>query len=240
MTIRILHLYPNLLNLYGEYANLSILSRYLNEEGVDVAITPISPGQHLPDDCDMLYIGSGTETASLRALSALLPYREIIKGYYQNGNIILATGNSFDLFGKSIQDERDGTYTGLGLFDYEVIRTHKKRYLGDTILTSTFFEEKVIGFVNKCSIIKGVNTPLFSADMGLGNDTVTPGEGFTSKNFFGTSLIGPLLIRNPSICRYIMNRLYEPYRYTPTQTANMCLQQKAYEIAYSELSAQLK
>jgi len=238
--IRILHIYPELLNLYGEYANLSILTRYLQEEGAEVEVDILSLGQPLPAGYDMLYFGCGTETASLRALQALLPYRDILMTYREKDALILATGNSFDLFGQSITDDRDGAFEGLNLFNFTVSRTHKTRYLGDAVLTCPLISERVIGFVNKCSIISGIETPLFRAEMGLGNDNVAPDEGMTDGNFFGTSLIAPLLIRNPALCRLIMDRLYDTCHVEPTAKADMSLQEKAYAAALSELSARIK
>jgi len=237
--IRILQIYPELLNLYGEYANLSILSRYLTEEGAEVEVQKVSYGEEIPEGFDMLYIGCGTESASLRALKALMPYRERLAAYYEGGAVILATGNSFDLFGSSVTDDRDGAFEGLSLFDYTATRTHKKRFLGDAVLTCDLFPEKVIGFVNKCSSITGVDAPLFRAEMGLGNDNVAPDEGCLSKNFIGTSLIGPLLIRNPMICRYVMDRLYDKAGFCPIAMADMSLQEKAYAVSLRELSARM-
>ena len=126
--IHILHIYPELLNLYGEYANLSLLSRYLKEEGAEVSITTLTLGEALPaTGYDMLYLGCGTEDASIQALKALHPFRHILKDYWASGALILATGNSFDLFGQSITDEREGCFDGLSLFDYTVTRTRKTR-----------------------------------------------------------------------------------------------------------------
>ncbi len=238
--IRILHVYPELLNLYGEYANLTILSRYLREEGAEVEVTKISLGESIPDGYDMLYFGCGTENASLGALKGLLPFRDKIKEYYDNGALILATGNSFDLFGRTIADDRDGTFEGLALFDYTVNRTHKKRFLGDAVLTSELFPQRVIGFVNKCSTVTGVETPLFRAVMGLGNDNEMIEEGLVSNNFFGTSLIGPLLVRNPAICRYLMDLLYQKTGHVKIGEADFTLQETAYDVALRELSARIK
>ncbi len=238
--IRILHIYPELLNLYGEYANLSILTRYLTEEGVEVEVTPLSFGDPLLGGYDMLYIGCGTESASLRALNALRPYRDVLLSYREKGALILATGNSLDLFGQSITDDRDDIFEGLNLFNFTVSRTHKSRYLGDAILSCPLISDRVIGFVNKCSTISGIKTPLFRAEMGLGNDNVTPDEGFVDGNFFGTSLIGPLLIRNPALCRLLMDRLYTICHQEPTAKADISLQEKAYVAALSELSARIK
>lgn len=238
--IRILHIYPELLNLYGEYANISILTRYLSEEGMEIEVTPLPFCEPLTEGYDMLYLGCGTESASLRALNALHPYRDVLLSYREKGALILATGNSLDLFGKTLHDDREGEFEGLNIFDFTVSRTHKTRYLGDAVLTCPLISERVIGFVNKCSVISGITTPLFRAEMGLGNDNVSPDEGLIDGNFFGTSLIGPLLIRNPSLCRLMMDRLYAACHVEATAEANMSLQEKAYAAALSELSARIK
>ena len=239
--IHILHIYPELLNLYGEYANLSLLSRYLKEEGAEVSITTLTLGEALPaTGYDMLYLGCGTEDASIRALKALHPFRHILKDYWASGALILATGNSFDLFGQSITDEREGCFDGLSLFDYTVTRTRKTRWLGDAILSCPTLSDKVIGFVNKCSTIHAVTTPWLIAEMGLGNDNQSPAEGMINGSFHGTSLIGPLLIRNPSLCRYFMDKLYDRCQFRPVANANMCLQRKAYAAALSELSSRMR
>jgi CobQ-like glutamine amidotransferase family enzyme len=188
----------------------------------------------------MLYIGCGTERASIRALEALADSRHVIEEYYHSGAIILATGNSFDLFGKEIVDDRDGTYPGLGLFDYTVKRTHKKRFLGDAVLSCYAFFGKVIGFVNKCSTVSGVETPLFRAEMGYGNDNESSDEGLFSGGFIGTSLIGPVLVRNPIFCAYIMERLYEKAHFAPSSEADMTLQKEAYTVSLRELSERIK
>ncbi len=238
--IRILHLYPELLNLYGEYANVAILTRYLREEGAEVEVSFVSLGEEIPDGYDMLYIGCGTEKASLRALEALIPYCDIIKEYCRHGAILLATGNSFDLFGKEIVDETGEAHPGLNLFDYSVKRTRDNRFLGDAVLSCYAFFGRVIGFVNKSSTIYGVETPLFHAEMGYGNDNVSSDEGLLSDGFIGTSLIGPLLVRNPLFCSYIMERLYEKTGFTPTRDADMTLQKEAYAVSLRELTARMK
>ena len=235
MKIKLLHIYPELLNLYGEYANLSILSKYLTEEGADVELVTVSLGEHIPEGADLIYSGSGTESASFRALEALRNESDILRSYYENGTPVLATGNSFELFGKNIIDDKLGERKGLSFFDFSVERTHKKRFLGDAVFSCALISEKIIGFVNKCSTVSGVSSPLFSAEMGLGNDNSNPAEGITENHFYGTSLIGPLLVRNPSFCRYIMDQIYEIKGFTPASKADMTLQNKAYDTALTKL-----
>ena len=77
MSIRILHLFPDLMNLYGDYANLSILTHYMQLEGCPIDVTssntPVDPAGF-----DLVYIGCGTERSSLRALELLLPFKDAV------------------------------------------------------------------------------------------------------------------------------------------------------------------
>ena len=45
MEIRIIHFYPDLMSLYGSYANVSVLKRRLEQMGNTVTVKPILPGQ---------------------------------------------------------------------------------------------------------------------------------------------------------------------------------------------------
>ena len=65
-------------------------------------------------------------------------------------------------------------------------------------------------------------------------------SGLLTKNLLATNLIGPLLIRNPALCRYVMDRLYEKIDFLPEKKADMTLQTRAYEVALRELSARIK
>ena len=44
MEIKILHFYPDLMSLYGSYANVSVLTRYLQQLGHTVTVESLRPG----------------------------------------------------------------------------------------------------------------------------------------------------------------------------------------------------
>ena len=236
MSIRILHLYPEAMNLYGEYGNVAIIEKYMKEEGAEVTVDRISCGEEFdPESYDFIYIGCGTEYASYQVLDALIPYKESLKKYIESGKILLATGNSFELFGKLIKDDTAGEKEGLAIFDFIVKRTHKKRFLGDALFTEKSIVGYIVGFINKCSLIFDIKKPLFEIKMGLGNDNTKTLEGYTENNFYGTNLIGPLLVRNPNLCRKFMDLIYENVGFEPIEKADMTLQDKAYSVAVKEL-----
>ena len=45
MDIRIFHFYPDLMSLYGSYANVAVLKRYLEALGCAVSVERVLPGQ---------------------------------------------------------------------------------------------------------------------------------------------------------------------------------------------------
>ena len=69
MEIRILHFYPDLMSLYGSYANVSILKRTLEAMGNSVTVERVELGGDADlTHADFVYMGAGTERAQKAAL----------------------------------------------------------------------------------------------------------------------------------------------------------------------------
>lgn len=204
--MKILHLFHDLMNLYGEYANTLALQRAVSEKGRAAEIEKLSVGDPLDfSEYDFIYIGSGTEKNQKVALDYLRPYTEQLKSALESGKTILATGNSFEMFGDSITD-RDGVkHEGLKLFGFTVTEG-VERIVED--VTADLDGEKVIGFINRASRIDGVKNPFFVIKQGAGNSESSPNvEGIQAGSFYGTHIIGPLLIRNKNMAEYFAEML---------------------------------
>lgn len=202
--MKILHLFHDLMNLYGDYANVLALERALVQKGENVEIIRQSVDDKLDFDADFIYIGSGTERNQKVALEYLTPYAEELKSALER-SIFLAAGNSFEMFGAKITDRDDKEYTGLGLFDFTV-KEGAERIVTDSVVE--FEGKKIIGFVNKASQIYGDVKQFFSVKQGAGNSDSSPNfEGIHIGNFYGTHIIGPLLIRNPIIAEHFADLL---------------------------------
>lgn len=193
--MKILHLFYDLMNLYGEYANTLALQRALSEKGRAADIERLSIDDKLDfSEYDLIYIGSGTEKNQKVALEYLRPYSDGLRTALDSGKLLLATGNSFEMFGARITDRNGKEYEGMNFFDFTVTEG-PERIVEDII--ADFDGNKVIGFINKASMIEGVTEPLFVIKQGVGNCENTPSvEGIRSGGFYGTHIIGPLLIRN--------------------------------------------
>lgn len=208
MELRIVHLYPDLMSLYGGYANVSVLKRCLEGLGHTVAVDRVCPGE-TPDlaGADFIYLGAGTERASLAALAALAPHGEALKAAMEDGAAMLFAGTAMELLGKTLT-EADGTVRpGLGLGAFTV-RRGDTRIVGDVYGRTDLLPQAVVGFMNKCAVFDGIDTPLLrEVRMGPGNCGPGTPEGFSQNHLMASELTGPLLVKNPHLLELTARRI---------------------------------
>lgn len=202
--MKILHLYYDFMNLYGEYANTLALRDMLISKGCECTIENKTFGDEVDFQLyDCVYIGSGTERNQKIVLEDMKVRAKDFKDYVDKGGVALLTGNSFEILGKSITDANGKTYEGLGFFDFEVTEQNRTRETADAVFETDLFDKQLVGFINKCSEIKGITEPLFKVRSGLPNCKGDSGEGVRLKNLFCTHLIGPALMRNQEFCSFL-------------------------------------
>ncbi len=186
MIIRVAHLYYDLMNLYGEIGNLKVIEYQLKKQKINVIIDKLSLNDKIEfEKYDLIYIGSGTKKSTLLVLEDLKKYKQQVKEYIENNKFMLVTGNSINVFSKKIGDTE-----ALNIFDFNISYSNA-RLVGDVIL------DNIIGFQNRDTLIENNNNPIFN------NSEI----GIHYKNFYGTYIIGPLLIRNPNFSQKFIKNL---------------------------------
>lgn len=202
MTLEIL--YPELCCLYGESAN----ARYLKASVPELTVIETHLDQRpavLDGKADMVIMGAMTENGQELALARLIPLAGEFRRAIEEGKVILATGNAMELFGKAIW--QDGKKTDcMGIFDYEaerdMLHRHNSMFLGKMEYLD------IVGCKSQYSRLKAETpSPLFEVLGGFGTDLESKHEGFRHKNFFGTYVLGPLLILNPPFTKYLLSLL---------------------------------
>ena len=241
MKLNIVHLFPELMSLYGEYANLAILRRRLEKLGVDVEIHGVDCDS-APDfpAADMIYMGAGTERSQKFALQRLLPHAQQLKEAAARGAVILFTGNAMPMLGSAITDASGKQFAALALADFTTTESDK-RIGEDVIAAPVLWNASAVGFMNKCSVTKGITTPLFSTlPLGFGNESKGGAEGFVSDNIFATHLTGPVLVKNPDFTDLVITRLFAAKGWTlPETLPRLPHEQEAYEVTLKELNARI-
>ena len=209
--INVLHLYYDLLNLYGENANTRCIKRALELNKIKVNVDLKSIGDKIDfKKYDLIYIGSGSEEDLLLALDDIKTRKEELKKYIEEDKYLILTGNAMDLFGEYI--ETDKRTDALGIFKYQTKFINESifenastdRIVGEIKAKTKLIKQEIIGFQNRCDLNINIKTPLFKINKKFSNDLENENEGFTYKNVYATHIIGPLEIHTLQIIYYLI------------------------------------
>ena len=230
--MKILHLYHDIMNLYGDWANVAAMKRMLEKSGEEVTVDKLSLADRASlSGYDFIFIGSGTEKNQRVVLADFKKYTDELTACIDGGKVILMTGNSFEMLGKTITDCMNKEFEGLGLCDFTVTEQNKNRRTADQIAACDFLTRPLVGFINKCSEITGAESPLFTVTMGLGNADGDRKEGVYKNNLYGTHLTGPVLIKHP----HFFSLLAENVCGRAPESDGMVHERAGYDITLREL-----
>lgn len=208
--IKILHLYSDALDLYGDYKNLDVLVSRIKEGGHNVSVDKPELYDDISfDQYDMVYIGHGKARNLAAVAEHFVKYEKEVKASVESGTLWLCTGNSRELFGKSFTTPDGDAKRGIGLFDYKGVETNKVFVCDMKGVPSFASDSFCYGFANRTAYLEGENEyPLFTNVVGFSDSESCDGtEGTLYKNFFGTFSMGPVLARNPNFLKEILKRL---------------------------------
>ena len=209
--INVLHLYYDLLNLYGENANTRCIVHNLELNKIKVKVDLKSIDDQIDfKKYDIIYIGSGSEDNLLIALQDLLKRKKELNEFIESNGYLLLTGNSMDMLGKYIIRD-DNKIKALNIFDYYTKFINEStfknassdRIVGEVKASTKLIKDKIVGFQNRCDLNYNVKNPLFKVEEKYSNDLTNQNEGFNYKNVYATHIIGPLFIRNPYLIEII-------------------------------------
>ena len=200
--IKVLHLYYDLLNLYGEQGNILALKRAFKNQNVEIEVDYLSVQDKIDfKKYDLVYLGSGSTENLLIALEDIKRHKKELKKYIESKKVLLATGNSYLLFGQKINN-----MDALGIFDYYAASSEK---MAKESLMELYQEKDVIGFQNREFMVNNKRNHLFKVKEGLCYNLKSEYEGYHEYNFYGTFVIGPLLIRNPHFTNKLVKEIME-------------------------------
>ncbi len=194
MKLTIAYLYYDLLNLCGENGNIRVLKSILKDK-VEIKYLTIGDKKEF-EKYDLVYMGHGINENIKLALNDLKEYRKDIKKYIEDNKFFISTGSSYEMFGQKIDDVE-----ALGIFDYKS-KTFEENEVFEVNAFVKDCSSSIVGIINRTSSNDNKNNYFLSID-----------EGIKYKNFIGTYLLGPLLIRNPELLENIIKKITEDSDY---------------------------
>ena len=209
MKITIGHLYPELLNLYGDRGNIQCLVKRCQWRGIDVEVKAYEQEDEIDFSAlDIVLLGGGSDREQMIVCEKLREIREDFRTYVESDGVVIAICGGYQLLGNYYKTEL-GMIEGLGLVDMQT-EQGEERLIGNIVMQSELFEMPIVGFENHGgrTCICG-NRPLGKVLHGYGNDGKSGYEGMIYRNVVGTYLHGPLLPKNPQLADWLLARALE-------------------------------
>ena len=206
----IAHLFPDLLNLYGDGGNVKVLERRARERGIPVEVRRVNHGEHVDlAGVDLVFLGGGPDREQRLASEDLMRMRDDLHAYVEDDGVLLAICGGFQILGHEwlLGEE---VVKGLGLVD---MTTERNRLIVNIALRSPLADQAVVGYENHAGRTHlGTGVEAFgdvASSTGHGNNDSDKRDGVRYKNVVGTYLHGPLLPKNPQVADALLIRALE-------------------------------
>lgn len=194
--VKILYLYPNEMNIYGDWGNVLTIVRRLQWHGYEPKILQHHPGKAFPSDADIIIGGGGQDSGQLVVEKDLIKNGEAIRTYAKDNVPMLMVCGLYQLFGRFFQTADNKKVEGIGIFALETF-AGDKRLIGNVVSQTAF--GLMAGYENHSgkTILDASQTAFGIVKKGAGNNSNDKTEGAIYKNVYGTYLHGSLLPKNP-------------------------------------------
>lgn len=207
-TIKIVHLYPREMNIYGDNGNVLVLRRRLEWRNYKVELEPVGVGHKFPKDTDIIIGGGGQDSGQVTIQDDLVKKAAELKAMADDGVVMLMICGMYQLFGHHFLTIGGEKLKGIGYFDMMTIGG-PKRLIGNIKTSSPF--GRLTGYENHSGLttLAGGQASLGTAKKGQGNNGHDKTEGAIKNNVFGSYMHGPVLSKNPVLADYLLRKAVE-------------------------------
>ena len=209
MELKICHLYPDILNLYGDQGNIICMKKRLEWRNIDCSVTEVSIGETADfTGFDIFFIGGGQDFEQEILLGDLAAGKsDEIKAAVADGKTFLTICGGYQMLGSYYRTWDGQMCQFIGAVDYYTVGA-KDRMIGNFMYKcgAESGGSTVVGFENhsgKTFLGAGVS-PLGTILSGCGNNGEDGTEGVRYNNVFGTYSHGPVLPKNPQLADFIL------------------------------------
>jgi lipid II isoglutaminyl synthase (glutamine-hydrolysing) len=206
--LRLAHLYPKLMNIYGDRGNIISLKRRCEARGIEFEVTDLDVGAPFdPSAFDMAFVGGAQDAEQRRVAEDLRTLKgDPLRAAVENGLVVLAVCGGYQLAGHFYRGADGNELPGLGILDLHTVHPgpDAERFIGNVVVE--WQKQTLVGFENHGGrTYLGPNAkPLARVVRGFGNNGEDGFEGAVYRNVHGTYLHGSLLPKNPAFADHLI------------------------------------
>ncbi len=214
-SLRVCHLYGDLMNTYGDLGNILVLKYLARQMGVDLTSEVVSLDQEFdPDQFDIVVFGGGQDFEQSIISKDIQHKKQALTSFIEDGGSVVAICGGYQLLGHYYIGANGEKLMGIGALDHHTDKQKDHRFIGNVVIQNEETGEKYHGFENHQGITflgKG-ERPLGKVLEGHGNNGQDHTEGAIYKNVYCTYFHGPILARNNQIAKHVLlNALRRKY-----------------------------
>ena len=194
--IKLVHIYPREMSIYGDLGNTRALASRLRWHGYQPVVHQHHPGNDFPTDAHLVLGGGGQDSGQARVEEDLARNAEVLRALAADGAPMLMICGRYQLFGNAFTTVGGESLPGIGILDVTT-QGNAKRMVGPVVLTTAYGD--VVGYENHSGStqLASGQRPFGTVRSGLGNNGTDATEGAVRGNVFGSYLHGPVLPANP-------------------------------------------
>lgn len=206
--LTLVHLYPREMNIYGDTGNVIVLRRRLQWRGLSAEVVPVSVGDPIPSDADIILGGGGQDAAQGEIGADFAARAADLRAMADDGVVMLAICGTYQMLGHEFVTQEGRHLIGAGVLDV-VTHATAVRLIGNNHV-DTPAAGRLVGYENHSGLttLGPGATALGTTRAGRGNNGKDGTEGAVRGNVIGTYLHGPVLAKSPRFADDLLIRAY--------------------------------
>jgi CobQ-like glutamine amidotransferase family enzyme len=199
--IRLVHLYPDLMSVYGDRGNVLTLSRRAEWRGIPLEVHELSLDDELDArNVDLIFFGGGQDREQAVVSPDFLRQKgAAVVQAVEDGAALLSVCGGYQLLGTSYTTVDGQELPGAGLFQARSV-PGPRRHIGNVLIETELGGQRrtLVGFENhsgRTYLAHGMQ-PLGRTVVGAGNNGEDGTEGSVYRGAIGCYLHGSLLPKN--------------------------------------------
>ncbi len=212
LEITFAHIYPKLLNLYGDIGNVITLKNRCEWRGIKFIAEEINIGDEFKPH-DIYFIGGGQDRQQVDVADEIQKHKSFLQQERDENSVFLSICGGYQLLGHYYKAQDGSELKGIDLLDAYTL-AGKKRFIGNVTTKTDYLEpDTLVGFENHSGLtyLQGDTKPISTVIIGNGNNGEDKTEGARYKNVFGTYLHGSFLPKNPHFADYLIELALEKH-----------------------------